>query len=517
MATVRADLERPEKVVIVDPVELMAGLVPPEVDPQSGCPRQIKAVVVTKDPKMTVLPNFFSDAECDHLVSLVEGYWMPSLVGQATKSTEDEYSKGNLENQLAETRTSWSCMCRYAQTDIVERLEHRLARVAGLGVEHIERMNMVRYAPGEYFDEHHDGKFRPRTVFVYLNDLPEDDWEGDTFFPYLGLSFKPRRGTAVMWSNVVDGEDGEDSRMLHCGRAPHKGVKYGVNCFFNVKPLRQMMELPEPAPFPQTPVISLADLLDPDSMPPGEDCKGADRDPSKLTLFNLGTTPPVCAIAAFLTCEEAEHLADLAGPARSEVVAPSGPFSGGTRVLRVLGAAETPTVEAIETRISGTVGINIKFLARLRVVRPGTVQGLCNRGCGPKSCYICLSERDEVFFYSLGVRIVLSRGDCIYWQNNEWVDEGATLPTEDLRTMRMHLRDQDGNQPALGIDAFFHDFPVRIQQTLRAFVSDEEVAAKQKPDSKDRPASPGRENAGGKGVGGKRGYGGGAAAQPSTG
>merc|ERR1712135_89899 len=79
---------------------------------------------------------------------------------------------------------------------------HRLARVAGLPVEQLERLNMVRYSPGEYFNEHYDGKFRPRTVFIYLNDLPDAD-EGETLFPHLGLRFRPRCGAAVMWSNAT--------------------------------------------------------------------------------------------------------------------------------------------------------------------------------------------------------------------------------------------------------------------------------------------------------------------------
>merc|ERR1712232_1361059 len=96
------------------------------------------------------------------------------------------------------TRTSQSCILLYAQTSIVERLEHRLASLANLPVEQLERLVVVRYSPGETFAEHHDGKFRPKTVFVYLNDLPEGD-QGDTYFPHLGFSFVPRAGCAVMW------------------------------------------------------------------------------------------------------------------------------------------------------------------------------------------------------------------------------------------------------------------------------------------------------------------------------
>ena len=33
--------------------------------------------------------------------------------------------------------------------------------------ENVENLNLLRYKPGEFFKEHHDGGFRPKTVFVY--------------------------------------------------------------------------------------------------------------------------------------------------------------------------------------------------------------------------------------------------------------------------------------------------------------------------------------------------------------
>merc|ERR1712032_129323 len=119
---------------------------------------------------------------------------------------------------------------------MVDRIERKLAWVAGVPVAHLESLAMVKYEPGEFFKIHHDGKNRLRTVFIYLNDLPEGD-EGETHFPNLGVKFTPRRGSAIVWGNV--GSDGKaDRRMLHEALAPRTGVKLGVNCFFNEEPLR---------------------------------------------------------------------------------------------------------------------------------------------------------------------------------------------------------------------------------------------------------------------------------------
>jgi len=71
------------------------------------------------------------------------------------------------------------------------------------------------------------------TIFIYLNDLPEGD-EGETHFIRLGLKVVPRAGTAVMWDNTLPNGKA-DERTFHQGLPPKTGVKYGLNCFFNIR------------------------------------------------------------------------------------------------------------------------------------------------------------------------------------------------------------------------------------------------------------------------------------------
>eukprot|EP00435_Cladocopium_sp_Y103_P022864 s880_g5.t1 len=439
--------------VVIDPRSFG---VEPEVDEATGIPKQLQAFVILGDPKITVVPNFFSEAECVHLQELVEASWMPSLVGDNNKCTPQDYDRGSLENILAPTRTSWSCMMRYAQDSVVERLEHRLLSIGGLPMENLERMNAVRYAPGEYFDKHHDGKFRPLTIFVYLNDLDEDeeDYAGDTYFPVLGLSFRPRQGTAVMWPNSVDGK--EDPRVLHAGRAPTLGVKYGVNCFFNVNKMRHMM--------PDLKEYGLNESMECEVRKLGRQ----DND-QKLVAYQLCASPKLMAVKAFLSDEEVDHFMTLLEASTgSTVSSDTGPFCGGTQTLRVVQFEETELVKAIEARLVATGGLPLSHLAPLRIVRTASDRGrLCNRGCGPKSVYICLSEQDEVFFYRLGLRLKLRKGDALLWPNVEWRDED---PIEDLRTVRVHLPagPSDAHR-AIGIDAFFHDHDIRQQRQQHSF------------------------------------------------
>lgn len=461
-------LARATTLTVIDATTFLDGKPPPEVDPDTGLPSTLQAFVVSTDPKMTVIPNFLSEAECDHLVQLVEGCWMPSLVGGAAsvKDKATDFDEGTVENSVSQTRTSWSCMLRYAQDDVVDRIEHRVAKIADLpnGVAQLERFNMVRYAPGEVFNEHHDGKFRPKTVFIYLNDLLEGDEQGDTFFPVLGYAMKPSRGTAVLWLNTEDGTK-EDSRMVHAARATTKSVKYGVNCFLNEKCMRELLTTARSIPVESAAIQRVSDLAE------GENPVDENGNPA-LQIYQVSRDPKIVAIPALLSAAEVDHILEHAS---GSTVESSGPFALGSKDFCQIDFAATPIVEAVEKRLVAVSGQEIDHLARLRIVRPGMKEGLCNRGCGKHSMYVCLSKaEEEVYFSRLGIRFLLNPGDALSWSNVNF-DSGACR--EEMRTTRVH-RVEHGAEPAIGMDAFFHDNPLRAQQKLRHFVTDAEVYGK---------------------------------------
>eukprot|EP00971_Amphidinium_carterae_P083979 1662062-Amphidinium_carterae.1 len=57
-----------------------------------------------------------------------------------------------------------------------------------------------------------------------------------------------------------------------------------------------------------------------------------------------------------------------------------------------------------------------------------------NRGNGPTSAYVCLSEREEVIFSRLGLRLSLRAGDLLSISNMYW--ENDTSVVEDIRAAR---------------------------------------------------------------------------------
>jgi prolyl 4-hydroxylase len=187
------------------------------------------------DMSISIVPKFLTDKEIAHLLSLADGTYGPSLV--MTAGVQGDIK--NMEPRETTLRTSWSTLIDFKQTPIVQEIERRLSLLAGIDVNYLERLAMVKYKPGQQYKIHHDGIWRPTTVFIYLNDVDEDD-DGETYFPNLDIKIRPRKGTAIMWPNTDGKKEYEDNRAMHAGLPPKRGTKYGVNCFFNAYPKRLM-------------------------------------------------------------------------------------------------------------------------------------------------------------------------------------------------------------------------------------------------------------------------------------
>jgi len=286
---------------IIDPLTILKDEDPPELS-SNGVPKVLKSYLIHRDPKIYVIPHFVSDEEIDHLMKLSEEHWIPSVVGSGYYKTNDE-SK-DLTNKQSQNRTSYSCMLRTAQTQIVKSVELRLAAVADMDVDYLERLNLVRYSPGQFFNKHHDGRFRPKTIFLYLNDVPDGD-AGETFFPELKLKIRPRKGCAIMWPNTVS-LGVEDMRVVHLGLPPRTTTKYAINCFFNDKPLKQFEEHPEADGDNEDSYPT----YDPDELVKNQTKDGASEKTAAITAFLLHSEPKISVVPNFLTANEASILVD---------------------------------------------------------------------------------------------------------------------------------------------------------------------------------------------------------------
>lgn len=169
------------------------------------------------------LPNFLSDTEVDHLIQLAEGHFSRS--GVIGPNGEDNYVDAN--------RTSSTYFIPQSNDPVVEGIENRAAQALGIRKDQLEGLQVVKYEPGQFFNQHHDwftpdyaekvGAQREFTIFAYLTT-----GDGATEFPKLGRSFQPKKGDALRWRNCSTPDRCEDLN-LHRGVAPRTGIKYGLN------------------------------------------------------------------------------------------------------------------------------------------------------------------------------------------------------------------------------------------------------------------------------------------------
>jgi prolyl 4-hydroxylase len=207
--------------------------------PAAALPAPISGrTTLSESPVLDVLHDFLTPAEAAHIIQLAEGRFKRSPVIDSKTGAQG----------TDPDRTSFTVFLQRAETPIVAAIEARAAAAAGVPVSHLERTQVVRYEPGQFYRPHHDylkGRAdevaargqRTVTVFAYLNDLPrEQESGGGTRFPELGITVRPACGSAALWHNMTP-DGAVDPRTLHGGDPVHKLTKYGMNLWFRELPM----------------------------------------------------------------------------------------------------------------------------------------------------------------------------------------------------------------------------------------------------------------------------------------
>lgn len=129
----------------------------------------------------------------------------------------------------------------------IESVRRRVAKILSADPKFVEALQVVFYQEGMYFGEHYDlvkneesieerGQ-RAKTAFVYLNDRPEGNDSGSTEFPEQSVKIQPKRGRAVLWSNLTKRGENE-YRTVHRGNPVWGWKKWGLNVWARTKPQR---------------------------------------------------------------------------------------------------------------------------------------------------------------------------------------------------------------------------------------------------------------------------------------
>lgn len=123
-------------------------------------------------------------------------------------------------------------------------LFEKISRMYNIPVENAEDLQVVRYLPNQYYNEHHDsccddnvqctdfakkGGQRKLTVLAYLNNDFED---GNTYFKNLGLKVKPKTGDAIVFYPLAKNSSKCHPKALHAGMPVSSGEKWIANLWF---------------------------------------------------------------------------------------------------------------------------------------------------------------------------------------------------------------------------------------------------------------------------------------------
>ncbi|MDO6692899.1 2OG-Fe(II) oxygenase [Aliiglaciecola sp. 3_MG-2023] len=185
------------------------------------------------DPRvqMVQINNFLSEQECDALIALTKTKLRPSEIPEREG---DAYQK---------FRTSSTCDLPFTKDPLAQEIDEKIIDTLGLGFGEKEVIQAQHYAVGQEFKAHCDyflpgtndfkiysknGGQRTWTFMVYLN---EDCEGGETEFIKLGRKFKPTRGMALVWNNLLpNGSINTDT--LHHAHPITRGEKVVITKWF---------------------------------------------------------------------------------------------------------------------------------------------------------------------------------------------------------------------------------------------------------------------------------------------
>lgn len=192
--------------------------------------RDVDVLLTLKEPRIVLLGNVLSAEECHALAAYCE----PRLQYSTVVSDVDGAARKHAN------RTSRGAMIQRGETELVARVEARLADISHWPVERGEGLQVQHYQAGNEYRPHYDwfdpelsgshkhmehGGQRLATFVLYLSDVQAG---GGTAFPGLGLDVLPQKGGAVFFQNT-DAWHIPDRRTLHAGSPVVEGVKVIAN------------------------------------------------------------------------------------------------------------------------------------------------------------------------------------------------------------------------------------------------------------------------------------------------
>jgi prolyl 4-hydroxylase len=191
--------------------------------------------VHSTSPWLVTFDDFMTDDEANAIISVVDNWERSTDTGQMNEH-------GVESRIISSGRTSSNAWCRERceSHPLVQSVISKIEQVTQVPYENYESFQILRYEMGQFYQVHHDSSYedfelvsgtRILTMFLYLSDVEEG---GETSFPNLKLSVKPKKGRAVLWPGVMNHDPNViDRRTMHEARPVKKGIKYGANSWIH--------------------------------------------------------------------------------------------------------------------------------------------------------------------------------------------------------------------------------------------------------------------------------------------
>eukprot|EP00536_Pseudo-nitzschia_multiseries_P011168 jgi/Psemu1/259631/estExt_Genewise1Plus.C_3660017 len=193
--------------------------------------------ILSRDPWVVTLDNVISEPEAERLIQLGG-----SLGYQRSQDVGKKKPDGTYDALTSSGRTSTNAWCvnDCFEDPLVQQVTNRLSRLTQIEDNNSEYLQLLRYEPGQFYEDHHDyiehlrGRqqgVRILTSYLYLNDVEAG---GGTRFTGLNITVMPKRGRALFWPSVLnDKPHSKDFRTNHQALPVEKGIKYGANGWFH--------------------------------------------------------------------------------------------------------------------------------------------------------------------------------------------------------------------------------------------------------------------------------------------
>lgn len=187
--------------------------------------RRVHVLSMQQHPRIVVFGNLLSDDECEALIEQAR----PRMARSRTVATKTGGEEINVD------RTSEGMFFQRGETELIERIEVRIAALLRWPLVNGEGLQILRYGPGAEYKPHYDyfdpaepgtptilkrGGQRVGTLVMYLG---EPERGGGTVFPDVQLEVAPKRGNAVFFSYD---RPHPGTRTLHGGSPVLAGEKW---------------------------------------------------------------------------------------------------------------------------------------------------------------------------------------------------------------------------------------------------------------------------------------------------